>query len=72
VTAGGRVDGAGHVALEDDPVVGVGGRVRHRDRREQRLRVGVFRVGEQFRRLRHLDDFAEVHHGDAVGDVSDY
>ena len=36
---------------------------------EQRLRVGVARVREQLIGRRGLDDAAEIHHGDAVGDV---
>ena len=37
--------------------------------RQQRLRVRVLRVGEHLLGAAELDDPAEVHHGDAVGDV---
>ena len=40
-------------------------------RREQRHRVRVQRPGEQLVGRRDLDDPAEVHHGDPVGDVAD-
>ena len=46
-------------------------RAAARDRREQRLRVRVQRPREQVGRVGELDDLAEVHHGDAVGDVAD-
>ncbi len=35
----------------------------------KRLGVRVLRVLEHFRRRAYLDDAAEVHHGDAVGDM---
>lgn len=69
--AGGAVGGVGDVAGEDDAFAGsrVGAVVDLGDGGEQGLGVGVgggcvqrFRVGE-------LDDLAEVHDGDAVGDV---
>src|SRR5262249_40037192 len=42
------------------------------DRREQRARVRVPRLAEQALRLALLDDLAEVHHRDAVGEVADH
>ena len=39
--------------------------------REQRLRVRHERLAIQIGGRRELDDLAEVHHGDAVGDVLD-
>ena len=47
--------------------VGVG----HRHRADKRLGVRVLRVVENFRRRAYLDDAAEVHHRDAIGDVFD-
>ena len=47
--------------------VGIG----HRHRAAERLGVRVLRVLEYFRRRADLDDAAEVHHGDAIGDVFD-
>ena len=38
-------------------------------RRQQRPAIGMARRGEQRLRVRGLDDAAEIHHGDAVGDV---
>ena len=68
MAAGRRIDRARHVALQDGAVA-PRARARHRDRGQQRLRIGVARVGEQFVGRRGLDDAAEIHHGDAVGDV---
>src|SRR5687767_9561802 len=69
--AGRRIDRARHVAREDDPLARAA-RVGHRDRREQRDRVGVLRVREEGLGLGELDDPAEVHHRDAVADVLDH
>ena len=45
-------------------------RIGERDRRQQRLGVGVPRRGVQRRACRRdLDDLAEIHHRDAVADV---
>src|SRR5581483_128152 len=59
-----------NVAAEDDSL---GAAIWHRigDGGEKRTRVGMLRLGEQPRRRSKLDDLAEVHHGDAVGDVAD-
>ena len=70
--AGGRVDRARHVALEHDPLallgeVGVG----HGHGREQRLGVGHDRPRVELLRRRELDELAEVHDRDPVGDVAD-
>ena len=46
-------------------------RVGDRHRRQQRLRVGVQRVGEEFGLVGDLDDAPEIHHRDAVADVLD-
>ena len=65
-----RVRRARQVALEQDPLAGaLAARVGQRDRRQQRLRVRVRRAARTARACRDLDDLAEVHHRDAVGDV---
>ena len=54
--------------VEDDPLprrVGIG----HRNRRQQRPRVGVLRRGEERRGLAHLDDPPQIHHRDSAADV---
>src|SRR5438132_1799461 len=56
--AGRRVDGARHVALEQDPLALHGG-IGDRHGGEERLRVGVLRVGVELLRGRDLDDLAE-------------
>ena len=70
--AGGRVQRAGHLALERlvralrlDP------RVRDRHRREQRPGVGVQRIVEELVRFGQLDHLAQVHHRDPVAEVVD-
>src|SRR5581483_10438182 len=65
-----RVDRARHVAREDDAVALPPGLGRG-DRGQERLRVRVERAGEEVARGRELDDLAEVHDRDAVGDVAD-
>ncbi len=65
--------GRGDVAGEEDPLPDVHPvRRRARHRREQRRRVGVARMLVQELRLAHLDDAAEVHDRDPVGDVADH
>ncbi len=49
------------------PQAGIG----HRHGGEQRLGVGVLRIGEERRRRRFLDDAADIHHRDPVRDVLD-
>ena len=63
-----RIERARHLALQHDAAA-LGPRLGHRDRRQQRAAVGVARRGEQRLGVRGLDDAAEIHHGDAVGDV---
>src|SRR6202166_329145 len=46
-------------------------RIRDRDRRQQRLRIGVQRRGIEFARRCGLDDAAEIHHRDAPADMLD-
>ncbi len=58
--------------MQDDPfAVLTGRRVGHRDGRQQRLGVGVRRVVVDLLVRADLDDPAEVHDADPVGDVPD-
>ena len=66
--AGRRLERARHVAREHDALAAPA-RVGHRDRREQRVRVGMARAAEELPRSAPLDDPAEVHHRHAVGEV---
>ena len=45
-------------------------RVGDRDRRQQRLRIGVQRLGVELGARRDLDDAAEIHHRDAMTDMA--
>src|ERR1700738_5094321 len=58
--AGGRIDRARHVAIDQwrEPLRPG---IRNRHRGEQRLGIGMARVGEQLVPLRDLDDAAEIH-----------
>ena len=67
-TAGGLVDGAGHLALEHLALFGVVD-VRHRDGRQKGLGVGVKRLVVQSAAVCNLYDFSQIHHDDAVGHV---
>ncbi len=68
--AGRRVDRARHVARQHDPLdVATGDRLGVR--REECLRVRVQRPQEEILRGGELDDLAEIHHRDPVGDVAD-
>src|SRR5260370_26911968 len=69
-TAGGRVDWARNVALEDDPRSRRPG-LRNRDGREQCLSIGMFRRSEDLPLVPQFDDLAEIHYGDPVGHVLD-
>ena len=65
-----RIDRARHVALEDDGIaVGAGFGQRHG--RKQCLGVGMSWRRKDLAARGHLDDLAEIHHGDAVGHVLD-
>ena len=69
--AGLGIDRLGDAALDLDRrpfVVGIG----HGNRRQQRLRVRVQRVGQQLLGRGQLNDLAEVHDGDAVTHVAGY
>ncbi len=70
-TAARRVDRARHVAGQHDALARpLEHRVGHGHGREQRLGVGVDRPAVQLLGRRELDDLAEVHDRDAVGDVA--
>ena len=69
--AGGKLDRTGHIAGKNDALA-PGGRIRHRDRGEQRFGVRMQRIAEQLARRRDFDDPAEIHHGDPVADVLDH
>src|SRR5215217_1141493 len=72
VAAGGRVDRARDVAAEDDPLAALlDHRVGNRHGGQESLGIGVERFLVEGDAVRHLDDLAEVHDGDAVGDVLD-
>jgi len=67
----GRVDRAGHVALQNDPLpLFFDDRIRHRHRRKERLGIRVQRVAVQVVPARHLDDDAQVHDRHAAADVA--
>ena len=69
--AGRRIERARDLALQNDPCT-LGVRLGQRDRRQQCAAVGVAGLGEQRIRLGRLDDLAEIHHRDMVGDVLDH
>ena len=67
----GGVGGARHVAAQHDPLAPRAHvRVGHRHRREQRLGVGMHRQRADALGRPDLDDLAEVHHRDPVGDLA--
>ena len=67
--AAGRRQRARHLARQQVPLAPQR-RVRHRHRGEQGAAIGMTRRGEQRGAGRALDDLAEIHHGDAVGDMA--
>ena len=69
--ARGRIERARHLALQDHAGA-LGLRLGHGDRRQQRAAIGMTGRGEQRLGVRGLDDGAEIHHRDAVGDVLDH
>ena len=66
--AGGRIERARHLALQHDAAA-FGLRLGHGNGRQQRAAIGMPGCGKQRVGGRGLDDAAEIHHGDAVGDV---
>ena len=70
-TSGWRVDGAGHIALEDDATPhAFADRVGYGDGRQQRLALRVRRPAVDAVTVARLDDLAEVHDHDLVADVA--
>ncbi len=70
VAAGRRVDRAWHVTTENDPLAPLLDHgVRNGHRGEKRLGVGVERIVVERVAVGHLDDLAEVHHRNTVGNV---
>ena len=68
--AGRHVQRTRHVAFKDDALArSCDIRVRNRNGRQKRLRIRVLRVLVQLVGVRDLDDLAEVHDGDALGNV---
>ena len=62
-----RVDRARNVTFQNDALaLLLHNRVRDRHGRKQRLRVGMEWLAVEFLGIGELDDFAEVHHRDAV------
>src|SRR5262249_40746708 len=68
--AGRRIRGRGYVAAQHDAAL-LHRRVRDRDGREQRLRVRHQGLAVEVDGRRELDNLAEIHDGDAIGDVLD-
>ena len=64
----GRMERAGHIALQDNAVPFVT-RVRDRNGREQRLRIRVQRLAIEIFTGSQFNHFPQVHHGDTVRDV---
>ena len=65
-----QIDGARHIAAERfEPSTAA--RVKCRNGCDQRLRVGVFRGGEDLFDRAGFDDSAEIHHHHAAGDIVD-
>ena len=71
--AAGRVQGAGHVALQHD-ALGRARRfgVRHRNGGDQAAGVGVDAVGDELKAVGQFHQLAQVHDADAVGDMLDH
>ena len=66
-----RIDRAWHVAV-DQRLERFGFGIGDRNRGQQRLRIGMARMCEQFGLLGDLDNAPEIHHGDAVADMRDH
>src|SRR5579864_4608165 len=70
--AGRRVRRAWHVALEHDPLpLAALARLLDRNRRQKRLRIRMRRALVDLVPRADLDHLAEIHHGDAIGDMPD-
>src|SRR6516164_1231586 len=70
VTSRGRADRARHLPLQSGALA-LHSRIWDRDRRQQRLGVGMFWRGIKGAGWCRLDDAAEIHHGDATADMLD-
>src|SRR5262245_42153528 len=68
VTARGRIDWARHVALQDNALRDRRG-LWHGNRRKQGLRIGMLWTGKERTLVGQLDDAAQVHDGDTVGNM---
>jgi len=71
MTARRRFDRAGNITLQNG-LLASDGRVGDGYRRQQRLGIGVLRVGKQGFLVGVFDDFAQIHHRDAMADVFDH
>src|SRR5262245_17165339 len=71
MTARRRIDRARYIALENDALALSGTRLWDRHRGQQRLRVRMKRHLKETLALRHFDNAAKIHDGDAVRDVLD-
>ena len=69
--AGRRVNGAGHVSLEDDPLL-LALRVRHGHCGEQGNGIRVEGGRVKLCRVGTLHDLAQIHHRHPVGNVLDH
>jgi len=67
----GRIERAGHIALQQDALP-PDGRVGDGDGRHERLGIGVQGVGVEGVARGHLDHLAQVHDADALAEVLDY
>ena len=73
VAAFGWVCRARHISLQDDTLaLAFDHRVRDRHGGEQRLRVRVHRLFIEFVAFRQLNNLAQVHHSDTVGNVTNH
>src|SRR5262249_3301328 len=63
-----RIERTRHLSAQDDPFA-LGARRGHRNGREKRAAIGVPRICEQSFVRSDLDDAAEMHHRNAVGNV---
>ncbi len=70
MAAGRRIGRIRQIALQDNPFLSLR-RIRNRDSRQKRFRVGVARVCKQLVALCQLHDFAQVHDRDPVADMLD-
>src|SRR5713226_8541539 len=69
-TARRRVARRGHITLEDNPIA-LNLRIWNRNRRKQRHRVRMHWVRVEILRVGKLDDAAQKHHRQTVGNVID-